>query len=131
MSGVDRVLLERAKQMRSNLTPAEQKLWFLLRAHRFDGFKFARQVVIAPYIVDFATRQLKLIIEIDGHTHGETEDYDARRTSFLSRKGYRVVRFTNADVMANIEGVAQMLMTVLGTAPLPGPLPKGEREKNI
>ena len=133
MPKTDRLLLDRARHMRANPTPAEQKLWYLLRAHRFQGFKFTRQVVIAPYIVDFAARHAKVVIEIDGDTHDATQDYDARRTALLETRGYRVTRFTNAEVMGNIEGVAEAIALAFGplslaTAPLPDPLPRGERE---
>lgn len=128
MPKTDEILLARAKEMRSDPTPAEQKLWFALRAKRFLGFKFSRQVVIAPYIVDLVARQSGLAIEIDGHIHGQTEDYDNRRTAFLEAKGYRVIRFTNNDVMGNIDGVAETILVALNSAPLPNPLPRGERE---
>lgn len=124
-------LVAHAKAMRTAPTPAEQKLWLLLRGHRFAGVKFSRQVVIGSFIVDFAARPRKVAIEIDGDTHGRQIDYDAARARKIEEAGYRVIRFTNADVMGNIEGVAQVIEIALGleTAPLPGPLPIGEREK--
>jgi len=124
----DTTLLERAKTMRSNPTPAEYAVWNLLRAKRFARFKFSRQVVIEPYIIDFVARTQRLAIELDGHGHGETEVYDDRRTRFLELKGYRVIRFTNNEVTSNIEGVAEIVAAALRTAPLPSPLPGGERE---
>ncbi|KQX19679.1 hypothetical protein ASD39_15330 [Sphingomonas sp. Root50] len=114
--------------MRSEQTPAEAKLWSLLRAHRFSHVKFTRQVVVEPYILDFAARSRKIAIELDGDTHAHSLQYDAARTACLESKGYRVIRFTNAEVMGNIEGVAEMIALALATAPLPGPLPRGERE---
>jgi very-short-patch-repair endonuclease len=131
MPKTDETLKARARAMRREMTPAETKLWYLLRAHRFAHIKFARQVVVAPYILDFAARQRKLVIEIDGDTHGITLQYDAARTAYLESKGYRVIRFTNADVMKNIEGVTHVIADALVTAPLPGPLPKGEREQKL
>lgn len=127
----DERLLAHAKTMRTTQTPAEQKLWLLLRGHRFKGIKFSRQVVIGPFIADFAARMRKLVIEIDGDTHGSSIDYDAARTRKIEESGYRVIRFTNADVMGNIEGVARIIEIALGleTNPLPGPLPIGEREQ--
>jgi very-short-patch-repair endonuclease len=117
--------------MRTAQTPAEARQWSLLRAHRFLGIKFARQVVVEPYILDFAARSRKIAIEVDGDTHEHRLQYDAARTAYLESRGYRVIRFTNADVMGNIEGVALMIEEALGistTAPLPCPLPRGERE---
>jgi very-short-patch-repair endonuclease len=127
----DETLKFRARAMRTVATPAEAKLWSLLRAHRFSGVKFARQVVVEPYILDFAARSRKIAIELDGDTHAHRLQYDARRTAFLESRGYRVIRFTNADVMGNIEGVATMIEAALAIsayAPLPSPLPGGERE---
>ncbi|NNC72640.1 MAG: endonuclease domain-containing protein [Sphingomonadaceae bacterium] len=95
--------------MRKEPTPAEQKLWFALRAKRFEDVKFRRQKVIGPYIADFACRDPMLAVEIDGDTHGESEEYDMRRTAFLEDKGYRVVRYTNAEVMRNLDGVLEAL----------------------
>jgi very-short-patch-repair endonuclease len=108
----------RVRALRENSTPAEAKLWAILRAHRFDGVKFTRQVPIGPFFADFAARARKLIIEIDGDTHGRQLDYDARRTEFLERQGYRVIRFTNAEIMGNIEGVHYAVGEALRAAPL-------------
>lgn len=69
MPRTDEQLLARAKQMRANLTPTETAMWSILRAKRFEHVKFARQVVIAPYIADFVARSRKLVVEIDGDTH--------------------------------------------------------------
>jgi very-short-patch-repair endonuclease len=124
----DETLKARAREMRTFSTPAEQRLWTLLRAHRFDGVKFTRQVVLAPYILDFCARSRKLVIEIDGDTHGRQTEYDAARTHFLKQQGYQVIRFTNGEVMGNLEGVAEAVAMALATAPLPNPLPNGERE---
>lgn len=125
----DGFLKARARELRAQQTPAEAKIWSLLRAHRFATVKFARQVVVGPYIVDFAARSRRLAIEIDGDTHGRRLQYDAARTEFLEQQGYRVIRFTNAEVMGNIEGVAESIAEALATAPLPSPLPHGERER--
>lgn len=136
MPKTDEILKARARAMRTEQTPAEAKLWSLLRAHRFSNVKFSRQVVVAPYILDFAARSRKIAIELDGDTHAHRLQYDAARTAYLESKGYRVIRFTNADIMGNIEGVAVIIGAALDeesravstTAPLPGPLPRGERE---
>ncbi len=112
----------RAKALRTNLTPAERKLWRILRAGRL-GVKFQKQVVLSPYIADFAARSERLVIEIDGDTHGEREAYDAARTAAFGRMGYRVIRFTNNDVMTNLNEVALAILRELGRDPeLPRPL---------
>ncbi|WP_299324603.1 endonuclease domain-containing protein [Parasphingopyxis sp.] len=124
----DPVLLARAKKMRREPTPAERKLWLALRAKRLGNAKFSRQVVIEPFIVDFASRKLGLVIEIDGDTHDFSDEDDLRRTRFLEKQGYRIMRFTNAEVMGNMEGVLRAIEEKLQDAPLPNPLPAGERE---
>ncbi|MGF7169116.1 very-short-patch-repair endonuclease [Sphingobium xanthum] len=122
---LDAVLKERARAMRANPTPAEQCMWLALRANRFAGMQFTRQSVIAPYIVDFVSKSLKLVIEIDGDTHGDREVYDAARTDFLGSLGYRLLRFSNAEVMGNIEGVLLVIGEALALPPLPNPPPEG------
>lgn len=87
----------------------------MLRGGQLHGFKFARQVVIGRYIVDFVAHSARLVIEIDGHDHGYHVERDRVRTGFLEQRGYRVIRFTNAEILSNVEGVAS-------------PLPGGERE---
>lgn len=119
------VLLERAKSMRSEIAGPEARLWHHLRAKRLNGIKFSRQVVLGRYIVDFAARLHGLVVELDGDSHGDAERYDAQRTAYLVGLGYRVIRFSNADVMGNIDGVLEAILAELGTAPLP----IGEREK--
>ncbi|ONF96166.1 endonuclease domain-containing protein [Sphingomonas jeddahensis] len=128
MTRTDAELLKRAKAMRSEMTPAEARLWYHLRGKRFGNVKFSRQVVIGRYIADFCARARKLIIEVDGDTHAGNEARDAQRTAVLEREGYRVLRFTNADVMRNEAGVLEAISAALVTAHLPDPLPRGERE---
>jgi len=116
-------LLGYAKQMRSEMTPAEQRLWYALRAKRFDGIKFRRQTVLGSCIVDFASRSQMLVIEVDGDTHAGRERYDAARERALAAMGFRVLRFTNADVMGNFEAVLGVIGDAVRQPPLLGPLP--------
>ena len=120
---IDPTLKERARMMRANPTPAEYKLWLALRANRFENCQFTRQTVIGPYIVDFASKARKLVIEIDGDSHAERESYDERRTALLQSEGYRVLRVTNPDVMGNLEAVMGVIAEAL--PPLPSPPPEG------
>ncbi len=129
MPQIDPLLLDRAKRMRAQPTPFEQKLWGALRGRRFESVKFSRQVVIGHYIVDFAARSHKLVVEVDGDTHGIAVRRDAQRSNWLEKQGYRVIRFTNRDVGENLEGVLAAIGEALGAAPHPSPLPGGEREK--
>jgi very-short-patch-repair endonuclease len=120
----DKELLKRAKAMRTEMTQPERGLWTALRAKRFNGVKFSRQVVIGPYIADFVARSLKLVIEVDGDTHID-EARDDRRTRYLETQGYDVIRFTNPDVVGNLEGVLTIIEVALAAAPLPTLSPKG------
>ena len=129
MSRTDETLKARARAMRADPTPAETKLWHLLRGKRFEGARFTRQAIIGSYIVDFAAPSSNLAIEIDGDTHGGQVEYDAARTVFLERQGYRVIRFTNSDVLGNVEGVLAAIAAALVSPnpPPPRPSPRGGR----
>jgi very-short-patch-repair endonuclease len=125
---LDPTLKDRARAMRANPTPAGYRLWLALRANRFEDRQFTRQTIIAPYIVDFASKAARLVVEIDGDTHSAEDRYDAKRTAFLESLGYRVIRFSNLDVMGNIEGVLGVIAQTLCAAPSPRPSPLGGRE---
>jgi len=122
----DRRLIEFAKQMGREQTEPETRLWLELRAARFQGIKFRRQKVIGPYIADFSSREPMLVIEIDGDTHAGQEAYGRARTAYFEEQGYRVIRFTNRDVLTNMDGVLEQLASFL-TPPLPTLSPEGER----
>ena len=96
-----------AKQMRSNMTDAESELWYYLRAKRFYGLKFKRQVLIGEYIVDFLCKEKNIVIELDGGQHNEDDNIvkDNERTKFLESQGYIVIRYWNNDIMQNIDSV--------------------------
>ncbi len=118
----------RARRLRRNQTDAERKLWFHLRDRRFSGEKFRRQHPIARFVVDFCCLERSLIIELDGGQHATQTEADRERTVFLEREGYRVLRFWNHEVIANIEAVLQQIDQVLKN-PHPNPLPEGEGEE--
>ena len=92
-----------AKSLRANMTEAERRLWYHLRAHRFAGMKFRRQALVGPYVVDFASLQKNLIVEVDGGQHGRTEGIqsDNVRDTFLQSQGFRVLRFWNSEIDQN------------------------------
>ena len=95
----DRPLQCRARAMRNAPTPYERAVWRILRAAPFDGLHFRRQVPFAGrYIADFASHRARIIIEIDGSTHDLDSAAEAARTAWLNTQGYRVIRFSNADV---------------------------------
>ena len=106
-----------AKTLRTDQTPPEAALWNIVRAKRLGGVKFVRQLPIAPYVADFAAREARLVIELDGDSHIGREAYDAARTAFIESKGYRVIRFTNREISNNPEGVARAILVALGRDP--------------
>lgn len=106
----NRILTEKARKNRKNPTLAEQKLWHeVLRSKRLGNLKFTRQKPLAEYIVDFYCAELMLAIEIDGDTHVGQKQYDKDRTKNLNKFGVEVIRYTNAEVLNNLEGVYQDL----------------------
>jgi very-short-patch-repair endonuclease len=112
---MDDDLHRKAKALRSNMTDAEQRLWYQLRGKRFSEVKFHRQKPIGPYIVDFAAPSRKLIIELDGGQHSTALAYDAARTRYLETRGYTVLRFWNHDYLARTDDVLQAIDTWLRT----------------
>ncbi|MDF2939877.1 MAG: putative restriction endonuclease-like [Gammaproteobacteria bacterium] len=121
------------KHLRSNQTNAETKLWYFLRAKRFHGFKFRRQVAIGHYVVDFICFKSKLIVELDGGQHNEVANKraDLVRTNYLRAQGYRVIRFWNDEVFTKTSEVLNEILKNLSPLPrnlkAPRPLPQGER----
>ena len=115
MRGPNRKTTKRVRQLRSNATDAETKLWFAVRDRRLAGFKFVRQKSIGPYIVDFLCRDRNLVVEVDGGQHAESES-DKVRDAYLASEGYRVVRFWNSDVLSNIDGVLQTILASLNSS---------------
>ena len=104
------VLLERARAMRHEPAPAEQKLWQCLRGRQLCGYKFRRQHPLPPYVADFFCAEAKLVVELDGESHAEREAYDARRTTRLTRGGLNVLRFENDDVFHFTDAVLEEIL---------------------
>ncbi len=104
-----------ARTMRKNMTGTERKLWSCLRGRALSGYRFNRQVEIGPYIVDFLCRETKVIIEVDGVTHGEAHDVmaDNLRTEYLESRGFVVFRAWNNEVYNNLDGVLDALLHLL------------------
>jgi very-short-patch-repair endonuclease len=113
---IDRFRKTAAHRMRAKSTSAETRLWFHLRRHPMIGSHFRRQVVIGPYIADFACMAARLVIEVDGSQHGENAKlaHDAVRTKWLESEGYRVLRYWHSDVFGNIDGVLSDILASLG-----------------
>ncbi|WP_440223300.1 endonuclease domain-containing protein [Dokdonella sp. MW10] len=101
-----------AKALRSDMTDAERRLWFHLRAHRFLGAKFRRQQPIGPYVVDFVHFASRVIVEADGGGHaGSTRD--GARDAWLGGKGFTVMRFWNDDILLRTDEVlAEIVLAI-------------------
>lgn len=113
MGGCSRTMAnQNARTLRKTMTDAERALWRLLREKQLDGHRFRRQVPIDQYIADFACLEVRLIVEVDGGQHSESET-DQRRTSYLQAQGFRVLRFWNNDVLGNREGVLRTISEAL------------------
>ena|SRR5438477_1120210 len=101
--------------LRRQLTKAEVILWSRLRRNAMHGLRIRRQHPIGPYIADFTRLPLRIVIEIDGATHGSAEEiaYDKRREAYFRQQGFRVLRFWNADVYENLNGVLQAIWNAM------------------
>ena len=112
MRGPNDFKTERARLLRRNSTNAELRLWYRLRSRSIHGYKFVRQEPIGPYVVDFICREKRLIVEVDGGQHADSQ-HDRVRDKWLVDHGYRVVRFWNNDVLKNVAGVLETIATAL------------------
>jgi very-short-patch-repair endonuclease len=110
------VLRDRAREMRTHMSLAEVRLWSHLRGDRLEGLRFRRQHPIGPYVADFFCPRRNLVVEVDGDSHftPEQQRYDADRTNYFTELGLREIRFTNVDVLTNIEGVLGEIARVAG-----------------
>jgi very-short-patch-repair endonuclease len=110
---------ERARELRRNANSAEKRMWSILRAGRMANFKFRRQHALGKYIADFVCITARLVIEVDGDTHGndEREALDAKRTEDIEGMGYRVIRFWNHEVLTATDYVEAALFHALRPSP--------------
>jgi very-short-patch-repair endonuclease len=101
------------------MTDAELRLWYTLRRHGLNGYKFRRQHPVGPYILDFYCPQAGLVIEVDGGQHFEPAlaTRDAARTRYLERTGLRVLRFTNLEVLQQTDAVLSVILEALNPSP--------------
>ncbi len=121
---------ETARRLRRNSTAAERTLWKRLRGDSLEGLHFRRQHRIGPYIVDFCCRPSRLVVEIDGYVHTLPDRIarDAVRDEYLRTQGFRVCRFSDSAIWADLEGVlAAIAEAAVGTPPSPDPPPCGRR----
>lgn len=99
-----------ARALRRLQTSAEQKLWTRLRAGQLGGLKFRRQHPVGSFVADFYCPACRLMIEIDGDSYAERREYDAMRTKWIEKQGYRVMRFSNDDVYHRLEAVLEAIL---------------------
>ena len=121
---------QHARDLRKRQTDAETLLWYVLRGRRLCGLKFRRQYPIEPWIADFACTERMLVVEVDGAYHEATQQADASREQDLRGKGWDVIRFSNDDVLGDVEAVAIAIAKHLSLTPEfanpphPSPLPQ-------
>jgi len=127
-------LKQHRRNLRNDMPDAEKKVWRLLQGKSLDGYKFRRQHGIGPYIVDFYCPKLQLAIEIDGDSHfeGDAPKKDKLRETLIPSKGIEIIRFTNIDVLQNIDAVAEEIFSIARrlTSPTPS-LAGGETQINV
>ncbi len=122
MSKLLRHMTYRARALRRGATPAEQRLWQVLRNHRLDNAKFRRQHALGRYVVDFYCESARLIIELDGASHFPTPRRDVQRDAFLRACGMTVLRFENCEILERLEDVLRAIRSHLFT---PSPFGRG------
>lgn len=109
-------VLQAARGMRKEPTPAERVLWTELRGKRFCDTPFRRQHPVDRFVLDFYCPSRKLAIELDGSVHDGQRERDEERTSLLATRGIRVIRFRNEDVLHRLESVLQILHSEISPA---------------
>jgi len=112
MRGPDRRVTARARVLRKTDNDAEAALWSELRDRRLDGRKFVRQFPIGPYFADFACRERRLVVELDGSQHLESA-HDSRRDRFMVEHGWSVLRFWNVDALVERRAVVETIQAAL------------------
>ena len=115
-AAVGKIQRSRAKQLRQRMTRAETLLWRYIKAHRIGGLGFRRQVPFGNYVADFVCHSARLIIEVDGDSHDfeSRERADHKRDAWLESQGYAVLRFTNNQVLRELEGVVHVIRETAG-----------------
>jgi very-short-patch-repair endonuclease len=127
--------IARSRRLRADSTGPEAILWGVHRSRQLGGLKFRRQHPIGPYVVDFYCDSARLVVEIDGLSHDETAESDARRSEYLQQAGLRIVRVLNDEVLRDLDAVAEMIVSEARTGnggiceqfqpPSPQPSPEG------
>ncbi|MEP9389563.1 DUF559 domain-containing protein [Mesorhizobium sp. KR9-304] len=112
MRGPQTARTNRARSLRKADNDAERALWSTLQNRQLNGAKFTRQFSIGPYFADFACREERLVIELDGSQHADS-DYDRRRDQFMVGEGWSVLRFWNIDALKELDAVVDTILAAL------------------
>ena len=115
--GVSESVAAGAKALRGELTPAERAVWAALRGRRLGGLRFRCQHPIGPFVLDFCCPAAKLVVEVDGAVHDNQQEQDAVRTEHLEQYGYRVIRFTNDQVLSDLDTVLDAILLAAQETP--------------
>ncbi|MBI2950866.1 DUF559 domain-containing protein [bacterium] len=108
---VDPAKIQRAKDLRRQMTEEERLLWKHLRTHRLADLHFRRQQIIDGFIVDFYCHAAGLVVEVDGPVHDQQAGYDAERDRILSARDLRIVRIRNEEIRQDLSGVLTRILT--------------------
>jgi very-short-patch-repair endonuclease len=112
MRGPETATTIRARALRRADNDAESALWNELRARRLNGYKFVRQLPVGPYFADFACRNHRLVVELDGSQHADNP-YDRRRDAAMAQLGWSILRFWNADALRQMDGVLDTILAAI------------------
>ena len=128
--------IQKSRTLRRNQTSAGKKLWDLLRNRQLLDVKFRRQFSVGHHIIDFYAPQYKLGIEADGGQHYDEngKQKDKTRTEELSNLGIKILRFSDYEILNNIEGIVEVIQEEIGKSIIPpplSPLPRGERREAV
>lgn len=111
--GVTAVKVQRARELRRDMTPEERILWQALRRFRSRGYAFRRQQIISGFIADFYCHPARLVVEVDGGIHAQQPDYDTERDAIIAAHGLRILRIPNADIQHNLPAVLARITELL------------------
>ena len=99
------IVQEMAERLRKVMTPAEKRLWAVLKGRGLERYKVRRQFPVGRAILDFCIPEYRLGIELDGDIHLHQQEYDASRTEYLEARGYRIIRFANETIESDLPSV--------------------------
>jgi very-short-patch-repair endonuclease len=122
-----------SRQLRHSMTDTERFLWSKLKMKQLNGYQFYRQKPIGNYIVDLYCPSAKMVIEVDGsqHFYDDGLEHDKERDAYINSLGLKVLRFTNIEVLTNMQGVFDKIIENMNEIPLVPPFPKWENKPSF